>query len=245
MQTKIRYIFLLITINVFVIGCSSNNIISENSQNDIYQSSQDKLKKNNYKGAIKLLEKLYNNYPLSLYKKKAQLDLIYAYYKSSELLLAIKTTDHFILSNPNDPNIDYVLYMRGLTAQKLDQNALQDFFGIDYSDKDPQYAVAAFKSFSQLIRSYPHSFYVSDAAKRLLLIKERLAKYQLAIIKYYNKRGAYIAIINRTEEMLKKFPESKYTRHALYYMKIAYDKLGLENEKNKVIQLIMLNPFKK
>ncbi|WMY96937.1 MAG: outer membrane protein assembly factor BamD [Arsenophonus sp.] len=244
MKIKLRYLLILITINLFVIGCSRNNIISENSQNSIYKSSQDKLKKYNYKGAIKLLEQLYNNYPLSLYKKKAQLDLIYAYYKSSELLLAIKTIDNFILSNPNDPNIDYVLYMRGLSAQKIDKNALQDFFGIDYSDKDPQYAIAAFKSFNQIIHSYPNSVYIKDAAKRLILIKERLAKYQLSIIQYYNKRGAYIAIINRTEEMLKNFPESKYTRNALHYMKNAYDKLGLEDEKNKVVQLI-LNPFKK
>ncbi|WMY95160.1 MAG: outer membrane protein assembly factor BamD [Arsenophonus sp.] len=245
MKIKIQYLFILIVINLLIIGCSSNtNIISEDSQNDIYKSSQEKLKKHNYKGAIKLLEKLYNNYPLNLHKKQAQLDLIYAYYKSSELLLAIKMIDQFILSNPNDANIDYVLYMRGLTAQKLDQNILQDFFGIDYSDKDPQYATAAFKSFTQLIRSYPNSFYVKDSIKRLFLIKERLAKHQFSIIKYYYKHSAYIAIINRTENMLKNFPESKYTQHALQYMKIAYDKLGLINEKNKVMQLTKMNNFK-
>ncbi|WP_348666152.1 outer membrane protein assembly factor BamD [Arsenophonus symbiont of Ornithomya chloropus] len=234
MKKKIKYLLIFITINLLIAGCSSNkNIISEASENDIYQSSQEKLKKHNYKGAIKLLEKLCSNYPLSVYKKKAQLDLIYAYYKSAEFFLAIKIIDRFILSNPNDHNIDYVLYMRGLNAQKLDQNILQDFFGIDHSDKDPQYAIAAFKSFTQLIHSYPNSFYVNNSLKHLFLIKERLAKYQLAIIKYYSKRGAYIAIINRTKNMLKQFPDSKYTQHALQYMKIAYNKLGLLNEKIK------------
>ena len=32
--------------------------------------------------------------------------------------------------NPTHPNIDYVLYMRGLTAQALDDSALQGFFSV-------------------------------------------------------------------------------------------------------------------
>ncbi|PCO16548.1 hypothetical protein CQA18_27325, partial [Enterobacter hormaechei] len=54
------------------------------------------------------------------------------------------------------PNIDYVMYMRGLTDMALDDSALQGFFGVDRSDRDPQHARAAFRDFSQLIQQYPN-----------------------------------------------------------------------------------------
>ena len=44
-----------------------------------------------------------------------QLDLIYAYYKNADLPLAQAAIDRFIRLNPTHPNIDYVMYMRGLT----------------------------------------------------------------------------------------------------------------------------------
>ncbi|MFP3014055.1 MAG: outer membrane protein assembly factor BamD [Arsenophonus sp.] len=239
---KIKYLISTIILNIFVIGCSSNkDIVFENSYTDIYVNSQKNLQKGNYKVALTLLETLYNRYPFGHYSKQALLDMIYAYYKSDELPSAISTIDKFIQINPTDSNIDYVLYMRGLVAQSFDHNILQDFFGIDQSDLDPQHAIVAFKDFNQLIRFYPNSLYATDASKRLVFLKERLAKYDLAILKYYNKRSAYVAVINRTEQMLKNYPDTKSTRYALKYMKIAYNKLGLTQEKNNVEKLIAAN----
>lgn len=239
---SIKYLLAAATLSLLVTRCSSNkDTVPESSPTDIYTSSQEKLQNGNYKGAIKLLETLDNRYPFGPYAQQAQLDMIYAYYKSAELPLAIATIDRFIRLNPTHPNIDYVLYMRGLTAQALDDSALQDFFGIDRSDRDPQHAIIAFRDFSQLVRFYPNSLYATDASKRLAFLKERLAKYELAIIKYYNKRGAYVAVINRTEQMLKNYPDTQSTRNALKYMEIAYNKLGLIQEKNKVAELIAAN----
>ncbi|MCE1690652.1 outer membrane protein assembly factor BamD, partial [Enterobacter hormaechei] len=92
--------------------------------------------------------------------------LMYAYYKSSDLPMALASIDRFIRLNPTHPNIDYVLYMRGLTSQALDNSPLQSFFGIDHSDRDPEHARVAFKDFSQLVRYHPNSLYTADAIKR-------------------------------------------------------------------------------
>lgn len=240
---RMKYLMAVSILSLLVTGCSSNkNAGTESSSTDIYNSSQEKLQSGNYKEAIKLLETLNNRYPFSAYAQQTQLNLIYAYYKSSELLLAIATIDRFIRLNPTHPNIDYVLYMRGLIAQALDDSALQDFFGIERSERNPQHTLVAFRNFSQLVHFYPNSLYATDASKRLVFLKEHLAKYELAIIKYYNKRGAYIAVINRTEQMLKNYPDTQSTRNALKYMEIAYDILGLIQEKNKVAELIAANP---
>ena len=51
-------------------------------------------------------------------------------------------------------------------------------FGVDRSDRDPQHARAAFSDFSKLVRGYPNSQYTTDATKRLVFLKDRLAKYE-------------------------------------------------------------------
>lgn len=208
----------------------------------MYAVSQQKLQDGNYRAAITQLEALDNRYPFGPYAQQVQLDLIYAYYKSAELPMAIAAIDRFMRLNPTHPNIDYVLYMRGLTAMALDDSALQGFFGIDRSDRDPQHARVAFRDFNQLVRYYPNSLYANDASKRLVYLKDRLAKFDLAVVEFYNKRGAYVAVVNRTQQMLRDYPDTDATRQALKYMKIAYNQMGLDQEADKVTNLIAANP---
>ncbi|MGQ7170028.1 tetratricopeptide repeat protein, partial [Escherichia sp. R-CC3] len=65
------------------------------------------------------------------------------YGQRQRTLAAQAAIDRFIRLNPTHPNIDYVMYMRGLTNMALDDSALQGFFGVDRSDRDPQHARAA------------------------------------------------------------------------------------------------------
>lgn len=155
--------------------------------------------------------------------------------------MAIASIDRFMRLNPTHPNIDYVLYMRGLTAMALDDSMLQGFFGIDRSDRDPQHALVAFKDLSQLVRYYPNSPYSNDASKRLVYLKDRLAKFDLSVVEYYNKRGAYVAVVNRVQQMLRDYPDTEATRQALAYMEIAYKEMGLDKEANKVGSIIAAN----
>lgn len=99
-----------------------------------------KLQDGNFKGAITQLEALDNRYPFGPYSQQVQLDLIYAYYKAADLPMAQASIDRFMRLNPTHPNIDYVMYMRGLTDMALDDSALQGFFGVDRSDRDPQHS---------------------------------------------------------------------------------------------------------
>ncbi|KPD01785.1 outer membrane protein assembly factor BamD [Moellerella wisconsensis] len=240
---RIKYLVAAATLSLVLTGCSSNKEVSpDSSPAEMYAVSQQKLQDGNYRAAITQLEALDNRYPFGPYAQQVQLDLIYAYYKSAELPMAIAAIDRFMRLNPTHPNIDYVLYMRGLTAMALDDSALQGFFGIDRSDRDPQHARVAFRDFNQLVRYYPNSLYANDASKRLVYLKDRLAKFDLAVVEFYNKRGAYVAVVNRTQQMLRDYPDTDATRQALKYMKIAYNQMGLDQEADKVTNLIAANP---
>ncbi|MBD2816547.1 outer membrane protein assembly factor BamD [Xenorhabdus cabanillasii] len=240
---RMKYLVASATLSLVLSGCSSNkDAVPDIPPSQIYSNGQEKLQNGNYKLAIKQLESLDNRYPFGPYSQQVQLDLIYSYYKSAEFPLALASAERFMRLNPTHPNIDYVLYMRALVLQAMDDNLLQDFLGIDRSDRDPENARAAFRDFKQLVRYYPNSQYATDAYKRLIFLKERLAKHELAVVQYYTKRGAYVAVVNRAEQMLRDYPDTHSTKESLPYMEKAYKALGLKTEADKVAALIAANP---
>ncbi len=242
-MTRVKYLVAAATLSLALVGCSSTKeAVPDNPPNVLYANAQQKLQDGNFKGAIAQLEALDNRYPFGPYSQQVQLDLIYAYYKSPDLPLAQASIDRFMRLNPTHPNIDYVMYMRGLTDMAMDENALQGFFGVDRSDRDPQHALAAFRDFSQLLHSYPNSQYAADANKRLVYLKDRLSKYELSVVQYYTKREAYVAVVNRVEQMMKDYPDTKATRDALPLMENAYRELQLNTEADKVAKVIAQNP---
>ncbi|MCV9880497.1 outer membrane protein assembly factor BamD [Brenneria izbisi] len=243
-MTRMKYLVAAATLSLALAGCSSNSkdAVPDSPPSELYANAQQKLQDGNFRAAITQLEALDNRYPFGPYSQQVQLDLIYAYYKSAELPLAQASIDRFLRLNPTHPNVDYVLYMRGLTDMALDDSALQGFFGVDRSDRDPQYARAAFRDFSKLIQGYPNSQYATDANKRMVYLKERLAKYELSVAQYYTKRSAYVAVVNRVEQMLRDYPDTKATKDALPLMENAYRELQLAAQADKVAKIIAANP---
>jgi len=241
-MTRMKYLVAAATLSLALAGCSgSKDVVPDSPPSELYATAQQKLQDGNFKGAITQLEALDNRYPFGPYSQQVQLDLIYAYYKNADLPLAQAAIDRFMRLNPTHPNIDYVIYMRGLTDMALDDSALQGFFGIDRSDRDPNHARDAFKDFSQLLRGYPNSQYATDAHQRMVFLKDRLAKFELSVAEFYTKRGAYVAVVNRVELMLRDYPDTKATRTALPLMENAYRQMQLNNEAERVAKIIAVN----
>lgn len=239
-MVRIKSMVAVILLCLALVSCSTSKYIVPNySPSAIYAAAQKNMQVGNFKTAIAQLKALEDSDPCGLYFRQIQLDLIYAYYKITDLPMAQTSIERFIRLNPTDLNIDYILYMRGLVNMSLDESMLRNFFGIDCSDRDPKHAFAAFNDFSQLIHRYPNSQYIINANKYLIYLKDRLAKHEIAIVKYYIKRGAYIAAINRIEQMLRKYPDTGITRSALPLMEHAYKQLQLKSQSDKVSKMIV------
>ncbi|AKC59762.1 Outer membrane protein assembly factor BamD [Blochmannia endosymbiont of Polyrhachis (Hedomyrma) turneri] len=229
----------------FLCHCKNHTNTTNDDLHKQYLSAKCKLKNKNYKTAIKKLETLNKKYPFNQYSNQIYLDLIYAYYKSMDFSLAHVTINDFLQQNPNHPNLDYPIYISGLINMELDNHTIHKLSFIKQQSKyNPIYARQAFHDFSKLIHQYPNSQYTPDAYKRLIYLKNRIADYELAIIKYYNKKQAYITVINRTEDMLRYFSDTKAAHHALWYMHTAYQKLHLTHQTNQVMKIIIFNKNK-
>ncbi|NVD05795.1 outer membrane protein assembly factor BamD [Vibrio sp. JPW-9-11-11] len=232
----------LLALSVLV-GCSSSEeIVPDVPPSELYSEAQVSLQGGNWLTAIEKLEALDSRYPFGAYSEQVQLDLIYAYYKNDDLALGLATIERFTRLNPTHEKLDWVLYMRGLTHMAQDRNFMHDLFNVDRSDRDPEPVKKAFADFKKLLERYPTSPYAQDAQKRMYALKNRLAEYDLATADFYLRREAWIAAINRAQELQKTYPDTEAARKSLAIQLEAYQQLGLQDAVTRTERLIELNP---
>lgn len=225
-------------------GCSSTEeIVPDVPPSELYAEAQTALQGGNWITAIEQLEALDSRYPFGAYSEQVQLDLIYAYYKNDDLPLGLATIERFMRLNPTHEKIDWVLYMRGLTNMAQDRNFMHDIFNVDRSDRDPEPVKAAFADFKRLLERYPNSQYGNDARQRMLALTNRLAEYDLATADFYLRREAWIAAINRAQELQRTYPDTEAARKSLRIQLQAYEQLGLQEPAQRTRELIELNPL--
>jgi outer membrane protein assembly factor BamD len=197
------------------------------SAEKLYADAKQDLNSGNWDAAIKTLERVEGRAAGTLLAQQAQLDLAYAYWKSSEKAQALSTLDRFIKLNPSSSGLDYALYLRG-TVNFNDNLGLFGFLsGQSLSERDQQASRDAYQSFKQLVEQFPDSKYAEDARLRMDFVVNALADYEVHVARYYLKRGAYVAAANRAQQAVQGYPQAPATEEALFIMSQAYDKLGL------------------
>lgn len=227
-------------------GCGSTDeelqvITANQGAQSLYDSAKRSMVNGNFTQAASTLSALDSRFPFGPLSHQVQLDLIYSYYKARMRDEAIANIDRFVRLNPNHSDIDYVLYMRGLTNMEADSSLFQDLLNIDRSDRDPTKSRDAFNDFGRLIQEFPDSKYAADAQKRMVFIKNRLARYEVAIARYYMRREAFVAAANRGRYVIEHFPNSDQIQQALEIMVESYDQLGLDELKSNAIKTLKLN----
>ena len=200
---------------------------------EIFSSNKD------WQRAIEFLEKAEKRFPNSPLAPQIKLNLAYAYknfYRDEE---AIAILNKFIISYPNHPAMDYAYYLKGVVMFKdrgiVDQITMQDI-----SDRDVSQLERSFQALKQMVKLFPESEYSEDAANRMTYLMNKICERELFVARYYMKRGAYVAALNRSKYVLEKFPETIHQEEALVISISAYNKLGiydLEKDTKRVLDL--------
>ena len=225
-------------------ACSSvegPELADDVSAAEIYKEAKDHLDSANYEDAIKLYEQIESRYPYGKYAQRAQLEIAYAYYKDNEPETAILSADRFIKLHPNHPNVDYAYYLKGLAAFDVNSSFFSSLFNQDEAERDPKAARQAFKYFATLVKRFPKSQYRNDSIKRMKLLRDNLSKYEVFVAKYYMKRNAYLAAVNRAKYVLEYYPKTKSVPDALALMVEGYRKLGLKDLEKDAMRVLQLN----
>jgi outer membrane protein assembly factor BamD len=193
-----------------------------------------------YDKAIGYYEKLKSRYPHGRYALQAELEIAYAFYKKGEAASAIAAAERFIKLHPHHPNVDYVYYLKGL-ATFNERGIVEKLTKQDISDRDPKALRDSFAAFKELITRFPESRYAKDATLRMSYLVNTLAEHEMHVARYYMKREAYIAAVNRCKYVIETYPQTPAVEQALVTQISAYDMLGIEDLKADAMRVLKTN----
>ncbi len=208
---------------------------------EFYLEARAELEDGNYLTAIEYYETLESRFPFGKYATQAQIDVAYAYFKFDEPDSAITALDRFIKLHPRHPAVDYAYYMKGLVNFERGGTILDVISERDLSDFDKNLLLRAYNDFQLLIQSFPSSKYATDARKRMIYLRNELARADFSIASHYATLEAWIAVTGRTRFILENYQGTVVIKPALELQLKAYQELGLDELARDTQRIIDLN----
>ncbi len=224
-------------------GCNTTPVDQTTgwSPNRIYSEATAERNAGAYDKAIALYEKLEGRAAGTPLAQQAQLDKAYTHYKAGEQAQALATLTRFARLHPASPATDYALYLRGLINFNDNLGLFGSIARQDLSERDQKAAKESFEAFRELVTRFPESRYTPDARSRMAYIVNSLAQYEVHVARYYFKRGAHVAAINRAQQALSDYPQAPAQEEALFILMQSYDALGMNQLRDDTRRVMLAN----
>ncbi|MDP6095430.1 MAG: outer membrane protein assembly factor BamD [Gammaproteobacteria bacterium] len=211
------------------------------SEEQFYERAVDQLNSLNFRGAIATYQALESRFPFGLFAAQAQIEIVYAYYRGDDPEAARAAADRFIRLHPENPNVDYAYYMKGLASFVDNTGIMSRFLPIDPTKRDPGRATESFNDFAQLLALYPDSAYAADARSRMVFLRNNLAAHEIHVANYYLDRRAYIGALRRGQYVVENFQGTPAVADGVAVMTEAYLRLGLNDLADTSLALLREN----
>lgn len=182
-----------------------------------YELAERYLKRGYTQKALEHFQKVRTYFRDDPYALKAELAIADMSWKKHEWDLARLAYDDFMRLHPRYPGLDYVVYRYGGTLfHKAPSVAARD----QTRTRDAVNAWAGFDA------RFPNSEWKDELHEDLGTAKDRLARKELLIARFYARRGANASVAGRVEGLLTEFPDSPDRHEALYLGGVAWSGLG-------------------
>jgi outer membrane protein assembly factor BamD len=214
-------------------SCSSvkKNTYVEQPVDVLYNNAMDLLAQKNYAKAADTFDQVEQQHPYSVWATRAQLMSAYALYQASRYDDSIVAADRYIQLHPGNRDVAYAYYLK----------ALDYYIQIEDVGRDQEYTEKALQALQEVIRRFPNTPYARDARLKIDLARDHLAGKEMAIGRWYEKQGYYLAALNRFKAVVQNYQTTTHTPEALERMTECYLALGLKNEARRTAAVLGYN----
>ncbi len=242
MMKRLKTLILLFSL-MLLAGCGGEDVdpLAGLSAAELYAKAKDRFDSKDYVTAIDYYETLESRYPFGKYATQAQLDIISAYYLYEEPESATAAADRFIKLHPRHPSVDYAYYMKGIINFGLQDSIIDAFYTRDIADYDQSIMKQSYEDFSVLVNRFPDSKYTPDSIKRMVYLRNQLARSELKVAEFYLGRRAWLAAANRAKNLLETYQGSDSIERALQIQILAYQHLKLDKLAEDTRRILILN----
>ena len=186
----------------------------------LYSDALTQLDRDNWVPCAQAFDEVERQHPYSVWARRAILMSAYCYYQANKYTEAITAADRFITLHPGNKEAPYAYYLKAVSLY-------EQIVDVGRDQRRTEQAMAAL---NELIRRFPQTDYARDARLKLDLTRDHLAGKEMAIGRYYLRRGEYVAAINRFRTVIEKFQTTSHVPEALHRLVECYLSLGVKKE---------------
>ncbi len=174
-----------------------------------YEAGMRALKRGSYTRALELLNRVRNFHRDDPVALKAELAIADVYFKKGDYEEARLAYEDFARLHRRHQDLDYVVWRIG---QALYKRAPQ------FAGRDQTPTRQAINQWTGFAERFPESDYRDEVAQLSAKGKERLARKELHIARFYERRHAWPAAARRAERLLQKYPDADCAPDALWLL---------------------------
>lgn len=221
-----------ILLGLLMAGCnnpnSELNIYSfDDSEQALLEQASKQFRAYHYDDVIRTLDNYERLYPLSQKISFVDKLLLEAYYRSEDFPMLKAGCDRFIYENPQDPDIDYISYLRVIAEVEQAKGYPMRWLPIDRAQRDVTGFKEAFISAKTFLVDYPGSPYAPAVAHMLPELKDMIARYYAWRGSDLFARQQYIGGVQAYQTVLDQFADTAYAQQAQDALTRFEDKLEL------------------
>ena len=211
-------------------ACSDKRVdeYRERSVEELYNEAMDDLDNDEYSKAAKAFDEVERQHPYSVWATKAQLMGAYAYYERNKYDDAIVALDRYIQLHPGNADTPYAYYLKALCYYEQ----------IADIGRDQKITDQALKAMQEVVDRFPASTYARDAKLKVDLARDHLAGKEMAIGRYYQNTGQYLAAINRFKVVTDQYQTTTHVPEALHRLVEIYLTLGLDDDARRTAAVL-------
>ena len=187
---------------------------------DLYNKALKHLQAGEYKSAAKDFSEVERQHPYSSWATRATLMTAYAQYMRNSYDDATNAAQRFITLHPGHKDAAYAYYLVAMCQYEQ----IRDI------KRDQSTTEKALTALDEISRRFPGTNYARDAEAKAVLARDHLAGKEMEVGRYYSRKKAYLAGINRYKTVLTRYQTTSHAPEALYRLTEAYLSLGVRSE---------------
>jgi len=227
---RIRHVLATLALLASLSGCGGKpqEKYVERPVHEIYNSAVNALEAGDLGEAAKQFDEVERQHPYSVWATKAQLMAAFCYYQASKYDEAVIALGRFIQLHPGNRDVPYAYYLRALSYYEQISDVARDQLATEQ----------ALEALREVVRRFPNSKYARDARLKIDLTRDHLAGKEMAVGRYYLRRGEMIAAINRFRRVVDDYQTTSHVPEALHRLAEAYASLGMTEEAKKAAAVL-------
>lgn len=228
-----KKIFMTLCLATALAACGGGDtkITPEQPLAEIYSVAYEHFNDKDYDQAAAEFLRAETQYPSSPWAADALVMAAYSYYLDKDFAGAILAADRFMRFHPGNPDVPYILYLRGMCYYRQ----------VSDVRREPGMSAYALQQFQQLVERFPNSPYAKNAENKIIILKNYIAGKVMYSARADMKKENWPSAISRLQSVVSDAQETVMTPEALYRLTEAYTAIGLESQASGYAEMLKLN----